>query len=99
MGQQIKYHITDNGDIFKINEDGSFSTIGNIQSLNTNTEVTDKITQPGLRKWRWILIVSWITQLFMLLALIACVILLYFLCDSNDHIKWNLWDLYRNSII
>lgn len=35
MGQeQKKYHISDNGDIFKFNEDGSFTKLGNAEDLN-----------------------------------------------------------------
>lgn len=39
MGQeQNKYHIADNGDIFKINEDGSFTLVSNIEHITSHTE-------------------------------------------------------------
>lgn len=37
MGQQRKYHVADNGDIFKINEDGSFTAIGNASQVECQT--------------------------------------------------------------
>lgn len=39
MGQeQKKYHIADNGDVFKINEDGSFTLVGNIEYITSHIE-------------------------------------------------------------
>ncbi len=39
MGQeQKKYHIADNGDIFKINEDGSFTLVSNIEHITSHIE-------------------------------------------------------------
>lgn len=38
MGQQPnKYHITDEGNVYKINEDGSFTDMGNIEDRNQIT--------------------------------------------------------------
>ncbi len=39
MGQEYKkYHIADNGDIFKINEDGSFTLVSNIENIISHVE-------------------------------------------------------------
>lgn len=39
MGQeQKKYHIADNGDIFKLNEDGSFTFVSNIEQITSHSE-------------------------------------------------------------
>ena len=39
MGQEHKkYHIADNGDIFKINEDGSFTLVSNIENIKSYVE-------------------------------------------------------------
>lgn len=62
MGQQIKYHIADNGDIFNINEDGSFSTIGNVSQI-AETNNPQKQTQPTIKKWltsnyNWLYLIS-----------------------------------------
>ncbi|MGN0225643.1 MAG: hypothetical protein ACI4A7_06135 [Prevotella sp.] len=38
MGQeQKKYHITDNGDIYRVNNDGSFTSMGNAEENINNT--------------------------------------------------------------
>lgn len=79
MGQeQKKYHITDDGKIFSVMEDGSVSEIGNVSTLTTNKEVVDKTTRPGSLKWMWIAIVSWI-------ALIVCFIVI---ADKSDYIDY-----------
>lgn len=34
MGQQLnKYHMTDDGKVYRVNEDGSFTSIGNVEDL------------------------------------------------------------------
>lgn len=58
MGQeQKKYHVADNGDIFKINEDGSFTAIGNasqVDSKNPEANSNATHTQSSASK-RWLL--------------------------------------------
>ncbi len=35
-----KYHITDDGDVYRINEDGSFTSMGNAENISTSAEST-----------------------------------------------------------
>lgn len=47
MGQQPnKYHITDDGKVFRINDDGSFTSVGNIEDIEKvhSTSVADSIS-------------------------------------------------------
>ena len=40
MGQtnlENKYHVNSNGDIFKVNDDGSFTNLGNVEELQNKT--------------------------------------------------------------
>lgn len=46
MGQQPnKYHMTDDGKVYRVNEDGSFTSIGNVEDLDkkTSTPSSDKM--------------------------------------------------------
>lgn len=67
MGQeQKKFHITDNGDIYKINEDGSFTSIGNASQVDTkitaenNTRVHKPSNQKGwlMTNYNWLFLIS-----------------------------------------
>lgn len=57
---QNKYHITDEGKIFSVIEDGSVTEIGNISSLLDKNKTHEKMKKPKSRKWMWIAIVSWV---------------------------------------
>ncbi len=40
-----KYHITDNGDIYKVNEDGSFTSMGNAEKMSSTNQTEKTISQ------------------------------------------------------
>lgn len=62
-----KYHITDDGIVFSVMEDGSVSEIGNVSSLCDNHKIGEQIQSSKSRKWMWIAIVSWAV------LIVACV--------------------------
>lgn len=49
MGQeQNKYHVTDDGKIFSVMNDGSVSEIGNVSSLLGNNKNVEKKSNPNI---------------------------------------------------
>lgn len=61
MGQvQKKYHVTDDGIIFSVMDDGSVSEIGNISSISAKQNVAGETKRNKSRKWIWIAVISWI---------------------------------------
>lgn len=40
-----KYHITDNGDIYKVNDDGSFTSMGNAEKMSSTNQTEKTISQ------------------------------------------------------
>ncbi len=51
MGQEPnKYHISDNGNVYRINEDGSFTSVGNIESIEKKSpETAETAPQSGTK--------------------------------------------------
>lgn len=46
MGENPKkYHVTDEGDVYRINEDGSFTSMGNAEKMSNSTQ-TEEAVQP-----------------------------------------------------
>lgn len=87
MGQETKkYHITDDGKIYKINDDGSFTELGNAENLNSDKQSAAPEPKlepdPELQSYynfdppkkngalKWILIASCILIVFVTLAII-----------------------------
>jgi len=60
MGQDInkKYHITDDGEVFRINDDGSFTSMGNAEKMTSKVvEPSPKPLSPATKKNNRILII------------------------------------------
>lgn len=82
MGQtQKKYHITDDGKIFLVMDDGSVSEIGNVSSLLDNNKNVEKKKQPKSSKWMWTAMFSWI------ILIVACITFLVIHDTSTDFIR------------
>lgn len=53
MGQQInKYHVSDDGNIFKVNEDGSFTGMGNVEVMSRQEH--NAVKPKKRHKWRFV---------------------------------------------
>ncbi|MCM1449480.1 MAG: sel1 repeat family protein [Clostridiales bacterium] len=82
MGQEPKkYHISDNGDIFKVNEDGSFTELGNAEELDKS------LRQPAVKnktsKFLWPTI-----SLVILAAFCITIYMFSTAHDSDDYINY-----------
>lgn len=92
MGEKIKkYHITDDGDVYRVNDDGSFTSMGNAEkmsesnseeSFNFNKNHTSSNENPikpfshdNSRKR------SWVSGIIILMIIVGCI--LYFIKTSN----------------
>lgn len=78
---QKKYHITDDGKIFLVMNDGSVSEIGNVSSLLDNNKNVEKKKQPKSSKWMWTAMFSWI------ILIVACITFLVIHDTSTDFIR------------
>ena len=81
MGQeQNKYHVTNDGKILSVMNDGSVSKIGNVSSLLDNNKNVEKRWQRKSRNWMWIAIVSWV------ILIVVCVTFFVKYEVPNDYI-------------
>ncbi len=82
MGQeQNKNHVTNDGKIFSVMNDGSVSEIGNVSSLLDNNKNGEKKEQLKSRKWMWIAMFSWIV------LIVSCITFLVIQESSTDFIR------------
>ncbi len=58
--EQNKYHVTDNGDIFKVNEDGSFTAIGNVSQISAINAARPSAKTKGwlMSNYNWLYLIS-----------------------------------------
>lgn len=80
MGQeQGKYHVSKDGKVYRINEDGSFTELGNAEDLNKPKQESSKTNHPKRNSYKPL----WIILAVIVIALIGFVIL--WIASSNSH--------------